>query len=330
MLEDRLGTLLDELRAEKTDRKTGFEMVRSWFQEHEENLAHDIADMAFICELPNDERTLLTYPVMGNWYLENIAGFEPETEHQQSMYVLLRDLIIEKRFNNNHTRQFYDGHQDFNMRWDKLNSMMLADPEGFLPLNNMMRKIHKNITTAVYDELEEKECHTIDLGHGLAQPSGAFEFLTWYYEALIEKDHARPLDLTIMIVDDQEPEIWYKRMLSVGFKDIEGQQGYFFDCESALEALKKGRYDVILTDLELGDGKMGGIEFVERAFDIQKTMGVDPRISVFSYNDERLREAEKQLHDYSGNMKVFHQVNYNNKRGFTAIGFRLEVGYTLR
>jgi len=53
-------------------------------------------------------------------------------------------------------------------------------------------------------------------------------------------------------------------------------------------------------------------------------------LSVFSYNDEKLQEAEDRLRRHSGETKVLHQVNYNNKTGFTAIGFRNDVGYTLR
>ena len=117
-------------------------------------------------------------------------------------------------------------------------------------------------------------------------------------------------------------------MISVGFKDRENQQGFFFDCESALCALTNEHYDVILSDLELGKGKMDGITFVERAYDIQEEKGIQPRISVFSYNDEKLKEAESKLRNQSG--KVFHQVNYNNKAEFTAIHFRNEVSYTLK
>ena len=119
-------------------------------------------------------------------------------------------------------------------------------------------------------------------------------------------------------------------MISVGFRENKNQQCFFYNCESALEALEKNNYDVILTDLELGEGRMNGIEFVEKAYEIQKRKGINPRISVFSYNDEKLREAEERLHDYGNKNKVFHQVNFNNKRTFTASYFRIEVSYTLK
>ena len=134
-----------------------------------------------------------------------------------------------------------------------------------------------------------------------------------------------------MIVDDQSAQEWYERMISVGFKDIPGQQGFFPDCESALEALETGHYDVILTDLDLGNGKMNGIDFVEKAFTLLTSKGVTPRISVFSYDDKLLAEAEKRLHvwKHSDNSKVFQQVNYNNKTDFSAMTFRISVARLL-
>ena len=344
MLEEKLNPVLTKLRAEERERKANFEIVRTWFQEHEENLAENLADMTFVCELPHPERSLLTYPVMGNWYLDKMEGFEPQTNHQKRVYTLLRNLALEKRFNNDHMKTLYDKHhmktlydkhEEYNRMWDELNSMMLSNTAESLPLHDMMQGIHREVARAVYDgDLPQKDTYTIDLGHGLARPSDGFEFLTWHFGTIMERGQAAPLDLTIMVIDDQHPETWYQRMTSVGFRHQEGQQGYFFDCESALEALRKGRYDVILTDLELGEGKMGGIEFVERAFDIQQARGIKPRISVFSYNDEKLQEAEDKLRgfhsDDPNDKKVFHQVNYNNKTGFTAMDFRKEVGYILR
>jgi len=335
MLEEKLNPVLTHLRAEERETKENFEIVRTWFNEHEENLAESLADMTFVCELPRTERTLLTYPVMGNWYLDKIKGFKPQNDHQQKVHTLLRSLTLEKRFNNSHTDVLYDELEEYNRTWDKFNSVMLSNPTESLPLHEMIQGIHKEVTKAVYEgDLPQKDTYTTDLGHGLAGPSHAFEFLTWNFGLIMKIGRAAPLDLTIMVVDDQQPEAWYQRMTSVGFKHQEGQQGYFFDCESALKALRKGRYDVILTDLELGEGKMGGIEFVERAFDIQQERGIKPRISVFSYNNKKLQEADDKLNrpfsDNPYDSKVFQQVNYNNKTRFRAMDFRREISLTLK
>jgi CheY-like chemotaxis protein len=179
--------------------------------------------------------------------------------------------------------------------------------------------------------LPRKETYTTDLGHGLDGPAGSFEYITWHTRALMESNKAEPLDATIMIVDDQMPEAWYQRMIYVGFKDIPKQQGFFYDCESALVALEHGKYDIILTDLELGEGRMGGVEFIEKAYALQKSQGMQPRISAFSYNKEKLEEAEERLGWISGGeSKIMGQVSNNDKGGFKAINFRMDVRNSLR
>jgi CheY-like chemotaxis protein len=335
MLEDRLAPVLAQLRAQERGRHADFEIVREWFSSHEENLADNVLDMTFLCRLPHQERTLLTYPVIGNWYLDKMSGHKSQTPHQQKIQTQLMDLIREYRFNNSHMRSWYGSPEEYNKNLDKLHSMMLSTPRMSQPLHERMEHINREFCDTVHEHIEKvlrysTKGFTIDLGHGLMSPSGNFEFLTMYFAMMMERRQTRPLDLTIMVVDDEHPEAWYQRLISVGFKDQKGQQGYFFDCESALEALTKAHYDVILTDLELGKGKMGGIEFVEKAYDIQEEQGIVPRISVFSYNDEMLQEAEDRFRGNREVYKVFHQVNYNNKKDFTAIRFSCEVAYSIR
>ena len=100
MLEQRLQPILTQLRSEERERTENFDMVKSWFQAHTENLADDLADIAFVCELPREERTLLTYPVIGNWYLGKMDSFNPQTQHQEKVLALLTHLTLERRFNN--------------------------------------------------------------------------------------------------------------------------------------------------------------------------------------------------------------------------------------
>jgi CheY-like chemotaxis protein len=96
--------------------------------------------------------------------------------------------------------------------------------------------------------------------------------------------------------------------------------------------LSYGSYDVVLSDIELGEGKMGGIEFAERAYQIQKSKGIKPMISLFSYNKELLEEAEQVLgrKRQADDRVLFHQINYtNNKMVFTASQFRHDVVHEL-
>ena len=330
MLEDKLVPVLGSLHAAKdTSPEERFGIVRAWFDEHEENLADDLADMAFVCTLPWEERALVTHPVMGNWYLEKMDSFTPGTEHQRQAFDMLRGLILETRFNNHHTKSFYDDRELYNGQIDAFNAVLLADPEGSMPIHDLLTDTLREVSTAVYAGLLPERKYTTDLGHGLVSPASAFQFLTFYLETFIQRNSTAPLDMTIMVVDDERPKEWYQRLITAGFKDLPYQQGFFFDCESALEALPNGRYEVILTDLELGPGKMSGMKFVERAYEIQRRQGVRPMISVFSYNTDLLEKAETK-HRRGNDPKLFHQVNYDgNKTTFTATHFRLAVTYEL-
>jgi len=332
MLLEKLTTILDQLGSEEKEIKADYELVRNWFRFHEENLAQDLDDLASVCKLPQRVRRLLTYPVVGNWFLDKMAIFNPQAGHQEQVYSLLRGLTVETRFNNNHMQLLYETPEEYNRRWDEMSALMLAQPTLSAPLHEMMQTISKEIGLAVYEgRIPKSDAYTIDLGHGLVGPAESFNFLTWHFGSLLEHGETEPLDLTLMVVDDQKAQVWYERLIAVGFKDQADQQGFFPDCESALEALRRGHYDVILTDLELGKGKMGGIEFVEIAYDVQSRRGIKPRISVFSYSDEKLREAEERFRGSRWEKPlVFQQVNYNNKARFTAVDFRKEVGYTLK
>jgi CheY-like chemotaxis protein len=328
-LSERLLPVLGQIRA-TTDRAEQFGIVRAWFNQHEGDLANDISDLTFLCTLPREERTLLTYPVIGNWVLGRMESFTPQTNHQRTGFAMLRELVVEGRFVNDHWR--LEPKEKFNKQVDEFNSFLLKDPDDSMTLNEMMRRISMEMGDAIMSgTLPTSDNYTSDLGHGLSAPVHHFYFLTsLYLPYLVEGHRTEPLDYSIMVVDDQHPDEWYQRMIAVGFRDVKGQQGYFPDCESALEALRAGHYDVILTDLDLGEGKMSGIEFVEQAYSVQKSRGIIPRISFFSYDDTLLRAAEEQLHHWgAGEQKVFQQVNYNNKAFFTAIGFRSDIGRLL-
>lgn len=324
MLEEKINPVLTQLRAEDRDRKDNYGIVRAWFLDHTENLAPNLKDLTFVCKLPDPERTLVTYPVMGNWYLGKMAKTRRHYSEQQ--YSLLRELIAETRFNNHHTKCFYEDTEGYNKKLDEFNASLLSDPDKAVLLDKSLIRICEDIF-ATSEALYKFNTYTIDLGHGFNSPAVEFSFLTLNFRSLMESKKAAPLGLTIMVVDDQQPEQWYRRMIAVGFEDNPKQDGFFFDCETALSALENGHYDVVLSDLDLEEGKMDGIEFVEKAHPIQVKKGIIPRISVFSYSNERLKEVEKRLNqrDWTINPLVFRSVENNNKARFTAIGFRRDV-----
>lgn len=328
MLEQQLQPVLTSLLAEEGREAENYKIVRLWFDEHTENLADGVTDLVYLCKLPDEQRYLVTHPVIGNWVLEHVNTAKPNTEHQKAVYPLLQHMILETRFNNHHTEHFYENPEEYNRKLDELNSVLFSNPEESMPIDKLLRDLEKTACVEI-EKLRHKPEYTTDLGHGLISPIRHFSFITWYFSSAVEDNKHKPLGLSIMVVDDNNPEQWYKRLVSVGFKEPQNQQGAFHDCESALVALETGHYDVILTDLELGKGKMGGIEFAKKAYEVQKSNGIKPRISVFSYNDKKLQEAENELRRYGGEDIVFCQVNRNNKARFTAINFRTEVGYTL-
>ncbi|MFA4820414.1 MAG: response regulator [Candidatus Aenigmatarchaeota archaeon] len=136
-----------------------------------------------------------------------------------------------------------------------------------------------------------------------------------------------PLDKISMVVDDTEPEYWDGLLKLAGFQEIEGQPRYFRDGESALPALEKGRYDVILTDLELGEGKMDGIAFAQAARKVQLAKGKPAMIALFSYNGEKLKAAWVHGYHYpsSPGDLFFEQPDIINKSYFSPFRFRRKV-----
>ncbi|MDO8556202.1 MAG: hypothetical protein Q7R96_03445 [Nanoarchaeota archaeon] len=329
MLEEKLIPIRTQLRPKK--KKTNYKKVLDWFSEHQENLVEEFSELPFLCTLPHYERILLTYPVLGNFFLHQFRTFIPQTPYQQKACASLEQLAQEKRFNNPHMEQFYQKKETFNELFDACNGYLLTSPKELAPITRFLEQLAESYGKEIdklFSIIPEKP-YTCDLGHGLIAPYEDFTSLTWYAEVI--QKNSQPTNLTIMVVDDEHPEIWYNRLLAAGFKKRENQQGYFHDCETALEALRTGHYDVILSDLDLGKGHMPGIQFVEEAYALQKTRGIPPCISVFSYDNKALQKAEEKLFTYKKGEftgKVFHQVaifDQNNKRNFRATHFLLEV-----
>lgn len=333
-LGENLRPVLTYLRTENHKRKTNYAFITDWFSHHEEDLARDIADLTFLCTLPWKERSLLTYPVIGNWVLTRMDMFKPETDYQKEGFTLLRNLVAEGRFNNQQMEGLYPDVEGYAKKEDALASHMLKNPEQSLPLHELLTSISKEMANSVYGgKLPKRNDYETDLGHGLWAPVNHFQFLTNNFGVLVERNQTQPLNLSVMVVDDEHPEEWYERMIAIGFKDQPELQGFFPDCESALEALKIGSYDVILTDLDLGEGKMNGVEFAKLAYAIQTARGNMPMISTFSANKEGLKRADRELRiDRLGREEpsiVFGDISLNYKGFFTAIDFRRDVSTLL-
>lgn len=326
-LEKRLEPILQRVQEKGLSSQEKSQLVTDWFEEQKDNMATDITDLVYLCRLPDEERHLLTYPVIGNWYLHKISVFNPLTPHQEKIFTNLKQMVLKKSLVNSHTEIHDKDSYEYNRRVDEFNALLLEAPEESIPLNTLIEHTHQEIVDNICS-FREKNISSIknlttDLGHGLFAPSRSFVFLTWHVSTLLEEKAAKPLNKTIMVVDDQSPENWYERLIAVGFKPQVGESGYFKDCESALEALKSAHYDVILSDLDLGPGKMRGEEFAQKAYEIQTKKGIKPLIHLFSDNQEILHEVDLKLRFGDGKSIIYSQPEL--KTNFNATNFRVLI-----
>ncbi|MBD3309704.1 response regulator [Candidatus Woesearchaeota archaeon] len=339
MLEEKLAPVIRKLEG-YSHRKRRYRYVIRFFTEHEENLAEgddidsQIEDMVYLCTLQDRLRKFLTYPVLGNFVLEQADQYEPSTDRQQKVFGAMRDVVAETRFNNHHMEMLNNDPEGFTALQDTLYKVMLQHPIVAERILNFLHQIYRRVEASIRDpermfvlhpRLRDREYET-DLGHGFSNPVRqlTLQLETHVYHGVKH----RPLDMTVMVVDDENPEAWYRRLLAVGFQEKEGQKGYFTDAESALAALEKGDYDVVLSDIMLGKGKMDGITFVEQASSAQQKAGKDTMFQVFSYDIDALKEAEDRL--FGRPPIALNQPLGSYKGDFTAMDLRHDVEKALR
>ena len=323
MLEQHLQPVLEQLQQEKTDRAGNYRIVKAWFHDRQDNLAEDIQDLAFLCTLPSEHRIALTYPVVGNWLLAQIGQYQP-TKTQQQLYELTREVIQASRWNNPHLKDVCDEPLIKGKKLDELAAEIRKDYGEFTAistfLNDVTAKVWDQVDEMINAQTRDTSKLTIDLKHGLVSPvKGIVWYATKQFTLFSNNSIFERSNYRIMVVDDEMADEWHQRLLSVGFVEQEGQQGAFYDCETALAALEVGDYDVILSDLDLGDGKMDGIKFIGEAYAIQKQKGKEPILAVFSYDGDRLNEAWKT--HYLGKKKEERRIisdGWINKVTFSA------------
>ena len=102
-LSQQLLPALTLIRRNGLNREEKFGLVKGWFEGHEQNLAPDITDLVQLCRLPDEERRLVTYPVIGNLFLERVGAFKSQTRHQEKAKTFLMEMIEAERFYNPHT-----------------------------------------------------------------------------------------------------------------------------------------------------------------------------------------------------------------------------------
>lgn len=332
LLKANLSPLLSEIRAVSSDEQR-YKMARAFFTEHEENLAGSIQELAYLCILPFEERRFLTYPVIGNFALSRIDAFTAETPFQEAVKEKFRQVISEKRFVNSHLEQFHNEAFNHLQNIDELYALSSQNIAESLPILKTVNQVSREIADEVYNNRipVNQDTLTTDLGHGLWGPIDHIDIYARFFDFELTEDLMVPLEQTIMVVDDEMPERWYSRMIAAGFRRDDNQQGYFSDAESALAALSnpQNSYDVIISDIELGEEKMDGVTFVQKAYDIERGRDRRTLISLFSASKEKLKEADADLRWKRGMRNeegiVFDDLNFNHKAFFNATRFRQDV-----
>ncbi len=325
---EKLSPLRAEISALSDNPQAQSELVQTWFLEHPENLARDVEDLTMICVLEYDERKLLTDPILGNWLMGQIDKLTPESPTQAEALAKTKEIFGLLRFHDSRFGNETGNKIAENNLYDELNALLISDPDTVKYTVGEVRKIMMNAQDGVMEHVLSGRYKT-GLEHGILGPMDIFWYgTTLNFEIESQFHEVEPMDARILVLDDKDAEDWYKRLVAAGFKDDPDQQGHFTDPSLALVALLNGNYDVILSDLDLGEGQMSGIDFARIASAIQRAKGIkDPLISVFSYDQALLEEANRTIGRYSDNPVLFQQVNggNNNKVGFTGYEFGRDV-----
>lgn len=334
MLQESLEPLIKQVEGQEWE--DALKITREWFAAHPEDIAGEGSELSYLCELPNEIRMLVTYPVMGNLVLARLRGFQPRNDYQRMLLETAECIVEETRFHNHHHTREVKPMRLIQLETE-LTANMLGRTEDGAELQRYITDAITQPAVDVIDNLQQAagKSYSSDFGHGLIAPLHDFTYhIVHEFGFRTEKNmwHNRPLDKASMVVDDTDPAYWHGLLKLAGFQEREGQPGYFRSGESALPALETGNYDIILTDLELGEGRMNGVQFAQRARKVQLARGKPAMIALFSYNLGGLRDAKSYGFHYpsSPDDLFFIQPDTNTKGHFSPFHFRFEVEYLLR
>lgn len=332
MLQEKLQPLIAQIQGQSDEDRS--RTVHDWFTTHPENVVGDPFELPYLCELPNDVRRLVTYPVIGNLVLSRMNDFQPESEYQSELREAAKKVVKEKRFHNHHTGDVKPLTQ-IQMETELIARMLERPEESRRFYDYMIESIERPFADIVYDQLQKTpgKTYTTDFGHGIFAPLKSMTyFVMAQFEYQLKNGAVDPLDKVSMVVDDAEPEYWHGLLRLAGFREIEGQPGYFRDGESALLALESGGYDIILTDLELGEDKMDGVAFAQTARKVQLAKGKPAMIALFSYNKNALHAAQVHGYHYPSTPQdlFFEQPDLMCKSSFSPFQFRSNVRHAYR
>lgn len=326
MLEEKLRPVLKQIRAEP-DHEQKYQVTVKWFQENRENMFSDLSELGYLCDIENrDERHLLVAPVIGNWHMERLEQFIPENEMQSDLARQITNIIDEMRFTDSAWTSYYKDHFRLLEMKNEFTIQAVDNLNDAEPIHTHLHNLFLEIMPVIEKRQMRVTREDADINHTLYGGMMHYKSPLSSVELAINYGPAKKPNVNIMVVDDTEAQSWHEQMIECGFLDIKGQRDYFHDCESALYALENGGYPVILSDIDLGSGKMDGIEFAQRAYQIQEKKGISPLICVFSYNKKLVERADKEL--YFENPQIV-TVQSVNKIHFDSMNFARKISNTL-
>ncbi|MFA4820413.1 MAG: hypothetical protein WC613_05660 [Candidatus Aenigmatarchaeota archaeon] len=163
MLQEKLQPLIAQIQDQSEEDRT--RTVHDWFEAHTENMVGDPFEMPYLCELPNDVRRLVTYPVIGNLVLSRLSGFQPRNDYQRTLLEMARHIIEETRFHNHHTGDVKP--LSFIQMETEFTARMLEKPGEAIELQEYITGvIEKPLSDIIYDQLQKVpgKTYTTDFG----------------------------------------------------------------------------------------------------------------------------------------------------------------------
>ena len=271
----------------------------------------DIVDLSYLTTLETSKRKNLSYPIVGLWSSVHVqTAFEDGLISDQTRN-LVQHYIRNLSFINRHMKENNSSFDDAKLalQLEKVNSQLYLRENDRTNLISYFNSIFERVAEECesFEDLSYRSeysskkdsivnvlsSETVDIGHGLVSVIASFLKDSMINSSCFDSSNQGTSFLKkykIMLIDDDTPDIWYARSELAGF-----QGDFFYDCETALKKLSKGeKYDLILSDLELGEGKMTGDEFL---FEVSQLECLDnvPHLSLFSFNGTKLSTSIDHL-----------------------------------
>jgi hypothetical protein len=290
MLKDTLEPLLDQLG---DDFHANYRAARRFF-ELNDIVPSSLHDLEFLIWLPDKQRKFVSHPLSLNYFIRLLEKY-PQPTPSAAEYVR-RVIAYSHELRFHHAGLFIPPEHE--MRLHELSDAVMraavddkpfaAELSSYFEEWEHAEKSNEFYNT-VYESSKERKPST-DIWHGIFPPITSVNDLLASASVFSTNYTPYPSDLSVLILDDENPKYWADRFRKAG---IVGNIGVHYSPADAEADLRKNNYRLIVTDYVLGDGQPNGIEFAEKAFAIQKSKGIKPVI-VLQSSMENINELAKE------------------------------------